>query len=211
MSEDMSEIFQKMNDMLKNNEVPDSIKSMLNNFNSNGMSSNSSTEQPNSENNSNDMPNFDMDTMLKMKSIIDNMNRSQNDPRANLLKSLKPYLKPSRKDKVDQYTTYHNQEALPCRFSSELPRLCWLLHLFGIKALVDHARYLAIAAQRQPAHTILGIIATTPETEQFTCPLTNTYIKEDKKLLYPHPEEFGEKHVTTLVQEHQKGDGQYKL
>ncbi len=26
MSEDMSEIFQKMNDMLKNNEVPDSIK-----------------------------------------------------------------------------------------------------------------------------------------------------------------------------------------
>ena len=44
-----------------------------------------------------------MDTMLKMKSIIDNMNRSQNDPRANLLKSLKPYLKPSRKDKVDQY------------------------------------------------------------------------------------------------------------
>ena len=44
MSEDMSEIFQKMNDMLKNNEVPDSIKSMLNNFNSNGMSSNSSTE-----------------------------------------------------------------------------------------------------------------------------------------------------------------------
>ena len=57
----------------------------------------------NLENNSNDMPNFDMDTMLKMKSIIDNMNRSQNDPRANLLKSLKPYLKPSRKDKVDQY------------------------------------------------------------------------------------------------------------
>ena len=29
MSEEMSEIFQKMNDMLKNNEVPDSIKSML--------------------------------------------------------------------------------------------------------------------------------------------------------------------------------------
>lgn len=43
-----------MNDMLKNNEVPDSIKSMLNNFNSNGMSSIHSTEQPNSENNSND-------------------------------------------------------------------------------------------------------------------------------------------------------------
>ena len=103
MNEDMSEIFQKMNDMLKNNEVPDSVKSMLNNFNFNGMSSNFSTEQQDSENTSNNVPNFDMDTMLKMKSIIDNMNRSQNDPRANLLKSLKPYLKPSRKEKVDQY------------------------------------------------------------------------------------------------------------
>ena len=44
-----------------------------------------------------------MNTMLKMKSIIDSMNKSQNDPRANLLRSLKPYLKPSRKEKVDQY------------------------------------------------------------------------------------------------------------
>ena len=47
--------------------------------------------------------NIDMDTMLKMKSIIDNMNKGQNDSRANLLRSLKPYLKPSRKEKVDQY------------------------------------------------------------------------------------------------------------
>lgn len=103
MSEDVSDIFQKMNDMLKNNEVPDSIKNMLNNFNSNGMSSNSFTEQQSPENSSSDIPSFDMETMIKMKSIIDNMNRSQNDPRANLLKSLKPYLKPSRKEKVDQY------------------------------------------------------------------------------------------------------------
>ena len=103
MSEDMSEIFQKMNSMLKNNEIPDSIKNMLNNFNSNGMSSNSTTEPQYSDNSSNDTPNFDIDTLLKMKSIIDNINKNQNDPRANLLKSLKPYLKPSRKEKVDQY------------------------------------------------------------------------------------------------------------
>ena len=49
------------------------------------------------------MPNIDLNTMLKMKSIIDAMNKQQNDPRANLLRSLKPYLKPSRKEKVDQY------------------------------------------------------------------------------------------------------------
>lgn len=102
MSEDMSEIIQKMNEMLKNNEIPDSIKNMMGNLNlnSNDMSSKASTEQSSSENS---VPNFDMDTMLKMKTIIDNMNKTQNDPRANLLKSLKPYLKPSRKDKVDQY------------------------------------------------------------------------------------------------------------
>lgn len=102
MSEDMSEIIQKMNEMLKNNEIPDSIKNMMGNLNlnANDMSSKTSTEQSSSENS---VPNFDMDTMLKMKTIIDNMNKTQNDPRANLLKSLKPYLKPSRKDKVDQY------------------------------------------------------------------------------------------------------------
>lgn len=34
---------------------------------------------------------------------MDSMKSSSNDPRANLLKSLKPYLKESRKEKVDQY------------------------------------------------------------------------------------------------------------
>ena len=34
---------------------------------------------------------------------MDKMNQNQNDPRANLLLSLKPYLKKSRKDKVEQY------------------------------------------------------------------------------------------------------------
>ena len=35
MNEDMSEIFKKMNEMLKNDEVPDSVKSLLNSLNSN--------------------------------------------------------------------------------------------------------------------------------------------------------------------------------
>ena len=114
MSEDMSEIMQKMNDMIKNNQIPDNIKNILNNFNSNNandVSSNSSGQaNSNNENNSESTDaneqntfNIDMNTMLKMKSIIDNLNRQANDPRANLLRSLKPYLKPSRKDKVDQY------------------------------------------------------------------------------------------------------------
>ena len=38
-----------------------------------------------------------------MKKMIDSINSNKNDPRSNLLLSLKPYLKESRKKKVDQY------------------------------------------------------------------------------------------------------------
>jgi len=106
MNEDMSEIFKKMNEMLKNDEVPDSVKSLLNSLNSNANDISSkefSREGTTSENSEQNFSNFDLDTMLKMKAIIENMNKCQNDPRANLLKSLKPYLKQSRKNKVDQY------------------------------------------------------------------------------------------------------------
>ena len=34
MAEDMSDIFQKMNDMLKNNQIPEDVKNMLNQFTS---------------------------------------------------------------------------------------------------------------------------------------------------------------------------------
>lgn len=112
MNDDMSEMIQKVSEMLKNNEIPDNIKSMMNNFateqnNSSPSQESSSNSMENEEQrNSNDsfeMPNIDLNTMLKMKSIVDSMNKQQNDPRANLLRSLKPYLKPSRKEKVDQY------------------------------------------------------------------------------------------------------------
>lgn len=100
MAEDMSAIFQKINDMLKNNQIPEDVK--------NGISSflepeSSSRETSSADNNQSEIPDFDIGTMLKMKSIIDSMNKQQNDPRANLLRSLKPYLKNSRKEKVDQY------------------------------------------------------------------------------------------------------------
>lgn len=112
MSDDMSDMIQKMSEMLKNNEIPDNIKSIMNQFSSeqNGSSSSQDGSSNTTENkdckNSDDsfeMPNIDLNTMLKMKSIVDSMNKQQNDPRANLLRSLKPYLKPSRKEKVDQY------------------------------------------------------------------------------------------------------------
>lgn len=45
---------------------------------------------------------IDFDTMMKMQKIISSMNSSSNSSCANLLRSLKPYLKPSRQAKVDE-------------------------------------------------------------------------------------------------------------
>ena len=46
--------------------------------------------------------NLDIDTILKVKNIVEKLNK-QDDPRARLLYSLKPYLRESRKKKLDQY------------------------------------------------------------------------------------------------------------
>lgn len=61
----------------------------------NNTSSNSDSNNP--------FSNLDMGTILKIKAIMEKMNNTKNDPRSNLLLSLKPYLKPNRKEKIDQY------------------------------------------------------------------------------------------------------------
>ena len=53
-------------------------------------------------------PEIDINMIMKMKTIMDSMKNNKNDPRANLLKSLKPYLNKNRKDKVDQYIQLFN-------------------------------------------------------------------------------------------------------
>ena len=78
----------------------DAIKNIL------GQNSNSDSKK----NNDSSSFNIDINTMLKMKSIIDAMNNQKDDPRANLLKLLKPYLKESRKEKVDQYIKIFSME-----------------------------------------------------------------------------------------------------
>ena len=47
--------------------------------------------------------NIDINTIFKMQQIMSSLNNKENDSRTNLLMSLKPYLKESRKNKVDQY------------------------------------------------------------------------------------------------------------
>ena len=54
------------------------------------------------------LDNIDMNTIKNISSIMGNMNNSKNDPRANLLASLKPYLRDSKKGQLDNYMNLLN-------------------------------------------------------------------------------------------------------
>lgn len=139
MSNNMDDLFANVKKMVDSGNIPDDIKQMMNNLQSNSSNStttspsngndlnnmlgqispevlnnlssmlNSSTQNSNNHdsNNSTSNLNFDMNTIMKMKSIMENMN-NKNDPRANLLYSLKPYLRDSKKGKLDNYMNLLN-------------------------------------------------------------------------------------------------------
>ncbi len=109
---DLGNILNKFNEMVKNNEIPDNLKDIINNFNN---SNNSSSNSSNTDNNSFDI---DVDTLLKIKQVMDSINSQKPDPRTNLLLSLKPYLKESRQKKVDQYIKLFNMEKVFEKFNS---------------------------------------------------------------------------------------------
>lgn len=107
----------KLKEMMNKGDLSDVISKippeMLQNF-SNAMSSNQNktsndSNKNNSSNTSNnfDFSNLDLNTIMKMKSIMEKMNNT-NDPRANLLNSLKPYLREEKKGKIDQYSNIMN-------------------------------------------------------------------------------------------------------
>lgn len=104
-----------------NKDSLNNLKEIFNNFTSNSenqnnnkqendISSENTSSKDNSSNKNSSFPDIDIGTILKMKTIFDKMNSSKNDPRSNLLLSLKPYLKESRKDKLDQYVKLLNME-----------------------------------------------------------------------------------------------------
>ena len=45
----------------------------------------------------------DMETMMKIMKVMNAMKCGENNPSTNLLNSLKPFLRESKKEKVDQY------------------------------------------------------------------------------------------------------------
>ena len=107
MSDNMSNLINQISSMLKNNEIPEEIKTMVSGLGQNNKenSTSSNIATPN-KNSSSPTPDIDMETILKIKKVMDSMKETRNDPRANLLRSLKPYLKDSRKDKIEQYIQF---------------------------------------------------------------------------------------------------------
>lgn len=96
-----------LNDILSQ-VSPEMLNNLSSILQSNGSNSNGNSNSSNSSGDSNNSSfNIDMNTMLKMKNILSSMNQ-KNDPRANLLNSLKPYLRDSKKGKVDQYVNLMN-------------------------------------------------------------------------------------------------------
>ncbi len=123
----------KLSSMLNNGNLndilsqipPDTLKNfsmMMNgntnpgeNTNNNMKSSESANTSDNSSNHSFngnfDFSKIDMNTMMKMKSVMEKMNHTS-DPRSNLLQSLKPYLRDEKKSKLDQYANLLNMANL---------------------------------------------------------------------------------------------------
>lgn len=104
---DMSEMLKNFSSMMDGKEIPDNIKEMLNSLSNNTNNSNSETS---TRSDSSSNSGIDMETMMKMQKIMSAMNSSSNNSGANLLRSLKPYLNPSRQAKVDEYIQLFNIE-----------------------------------------------------------------------------------------------------
>lgn len=99
----------------KNNNNYNNSNNNSNTHNNNYSSNNqydddisSDSRSNNSNFNEKSTPDIDIGMILKMKQIMDSMKNNKDDPRANLLLSLKPYLKNSRQEKVDQYIKLFN-------------------------------------------------------------------------------------------------------
>ncbi len=126
ISPEMIENVSKMINNQKNSNnynSSDNSNNNSSNFNQNNLNNNSSSSNQNNSNNNSsnlnentynnqntsniDLNNIDPATIMKITSAFGKMN-NKNDPRANLLYSLKPYLRDGRKEKLDQYVNLLN-------------------------------------------------------------------------------------------------------
>ncbi len=105
ISPEMIQNFSKILSSQKKENQTQNSQTQQNNVNSN-FQTNSAKAQNNDFNFN--MDNIDMNTIKNISSIMGNMNNTKNDPRANLLASLKPYLRDSKKSQLDNYMNLLN-------------------------------------------------------------------------------------------------------
>ena len=101
------EMINNLVNMLKNNGFNDNSNSSNQNSNTSGESQNTqySTDvkmNQYEQSKTDSSTNIDFETIMKMKSMMDTLNNSNNQD-SKLLYSLKPYLRKSRQAKLDQY------------------------------------------------------------------------------------------------------------
>ncbi len=107
--------------MVDNGNISDAISNispeMIQNFskllsnqenNNQNKESNTTNTNQSKETTNFDFNGIDMDTVMKMSSVLGKMKNSKDDPRANLLNSLKPYLRESKKGQLDNYMNLLN-------------------------------------------------------------------------------------------------------
>lgn len=105
----------QIKNMVDNGNIADAISQispeMIQNFskiiNNNNQSKSDQTTANSSNNAGFDFSNIDMNMVIKLTSAMNKMN-DKNDPRTNLLQSLKPYLRDSKKEKLEQYVNLLN-------------------------------------------------------------------------------------------------------
>ncbi len=105
----------QIKNMVDNGNIADAISQispeMIQNFskiiNNNEQSKSEKTTTSSSNNEGFDFSNIDINMVMKLTSAMNKMN-NKNDPRTNLLQSLKPYLRDSKKEKLDQYVNLLN-------------------------------------------------------------------------------------------------------
>lgn len=107
------ETVEKLKSILNNGNIPNDFKDILSNLGNNNSENTSDSTNNDTKNNTN----IDFETIMKLKSVMDKIN-SKDDPRAKLLISLKPYLKESRKNKIDQYIQFLNMSNVLNIFSN---------------------------------------------------------------------------------------------
>jgi len=89
------ELLEEFSNILKEKNID--ISSIMNDTQK---SSEDTTDTSSSTNN--DSSNFDLNTILKLKKIIDKMNTNQSK-NIGLLMAIKPFMRESRKEKIDKY------------------------------------------------------------------------------------------------------------